>query len=799
MTTTTKRRPLEGIKVLDTAEERGELCGRLLADLGADVVRVEPPGGSASRRLPPLAPDGSSLHFAFRNAGERSVVVDAGRADDLVLLDGLFAWADVWIHSGSAAQDGGVLPTPSAVCGVHRHLVAVGVTDFGTTGPYRDHIATDAVMLAMSGMLFRSGTVDRPPLMLPGSIAYDTASVMACAAALAALWDRDRHGGADIDLSVMEAVTQTSDWALPLGSWVRGLGHDPSEVRDGAGTYLYHPCADGFVRLITMSVPQWRALREWIDAPEWLLDPHWENVGKRAEIADVLLELLDAHFAGFTREQACIEGQRLGVAVTPVLQPGEVLALRHLGQRNTFVPDVEVAAGVRTTAFAGFMMRDGVRLGVRGRAPQPDEHRGEIVAAVAAAPRRDVAPAADRPRRPLEGIRVVDFGVAGVGPEAARFFRDYGAEVVKVENRAFIDVIRPLGAGETSGAFVSSNRGKRSVGIDITTEEGRDLALGLVRWADVLIENAGPGVMDKLGLSPEQCRAVNPGLVYVSSQMMGRGGDWSEWTGYGPNTHPISGFAYLCDTPDHAGQIPPGSRSIFPDHLVGRLVATAALAGLFGRRATGEGSHLEIAQLDVIIGMLGDLLMAEASAPGSVTPQGNASDRGAPWGMYPCTGDEEWCAITITDDAMWSRLVDAMGRPSWSLEPGLATVEGRRDQAASLDERIASWTASQDSRALMAHLQGHRVAAGFLMYPKAMPDDPHLVARGFPIHVAQPGLGALVLEGPAFHSPSIAEPSVDLGPGLGEHTREVCRELLGLDEQRIEQLIADGVLQCPRS
>ncbi len=805
MTTGRRRLPLEGTRVLDMAEEKGELCGRLLADLGADVVRVEHPDGSPSRRLPPLAPDGTSLYFGYRNANKSSVALDP--AHDAETLRALLAWADVWIETTPPGTLAGFGFDPSEVSRRHPGLVVLSMTDFGQTGPYRDYRGTDPVLAAMAGMLFRSGGADRPPLLPPGTVAYHAASVTACFAVLSALLRRGVAGrGAHLDLSVMEAMAQMSDWGVPNSSVLQHLGVPVVETRDGSGnTYPIYRCTDGYVRLIVLSARQWRSLCEWMDAPDWLRDPHWDSMLSRLEIADVLEQMIEAHFAGLSRLAAAEEAQRRGVAVTPVLRPHEVLHLPHFEERATFVT-AEIAPGLRAATFAGFLEWDGSRLGFRRRAPVVDEDRQRVLeaarSALAPTPSAtgtvqpgDGSVAGPGPGRPFEGVRVLDFGIGGVGVEAGRMLADYGADVIKVESRGYPDFIRTIAGTEMTPSFASSSRGKRSFGVNLKSEAGLALLLRLVRVSDVLIENSAVGVMDRMGVSWSRCQQENPRLVYVSSQLMGQGGPWSHWLGYGPSTRPPAGMTYLWNYEEAPEEKPPGSRVIYPDHLVGRMCALGAVAGLLARDHTGEGCRVEVAQVETTIGILGDLYLQEAVAAGSVGPQGNHSQRGAPWGVYPCAGDDEWCVITVTDDAAWLGLRSAMGEPAWAQDADLGRAAGRLARRADLDDRVAAWTRDHDARRLTELLQSAGVAAGFMMTATRMVDDPHLVARGFPVPAEQPGCDGLILEGPAFHSASIPDPRPVPAPGLGQDTIDISRDLLGLDDEEIATLVNDGILE----
>ncbi len=269
--------PLDGLRVIDLSGEKGALCGRVLADLGADVILVEPPGGSPARAAPPLAPDGTSLSFAFRNAGKRGITLDIrtpeGRADLHRVLD----TADVWIEShapGALAQHG---LDPAAVLAAHPSLVLTSITDFGQTGPHCGYLGTDLIGYAMGGMLYRAGAAQRPPVVAPGQQAYDTAAVTAACATMAALLQRRQTGyGQWLDISVQEATSNLADWSVPLYSVMGFYSH-----REGAGMYPVYRCADGWVRLIIIGLKHWRALRAWMGEPPELQDPTYDDFLQR--------------------------------------------------------------------------------------------------------------------------------------------------------------------------------------------------------------------------------------------------------------------------------------------------------------------------------------------------------------------------------------------------------------------------------------------------------------------------------------------------------------------------------------
>jgi crotonobetainyl-CoA:carnitine CoA-transferase CaiB-like acyl-CoA transferase len=778
-------RPLTGIRVIDQADECGELCGRLLSDLGAEVIRVEPVGGAASRRLPPFHND-TSLYFTVRNLGKKSVTLDTDSDEGRRRLDDLLDTADVWIESHRADD-----LDRRAILNRHPSLIITSITPFGLTGPYRDYAATNAVLVAMSGLLFRSGVPEKPPLLAPGALAYDIASTTAAFATVTALWARAKTGrGQHLDLSVIEAAAQTSDWAMPSFSATKARGGSYFEIRTGsAPVYTMYPCADGFVRLIILNPRQWRAMRAWLGEPDVLQADHFDFLLGRMQIQH---DILDPMFAEFFKDKTKLdlasEAQRRGLAMTPVLTPDEVLAADHFTARKTF-RTAEIADGLSGRVADGFFILDGRRLGFTGPAPTAGEHDRATFAPIAKPAPVNSAPE----QRPFNGLRVLDFGIGGVGVEAGRLLAEYGADVIKIETRAHPDFIRAIYGTEMNPAFASSSRCKRSLGINLRTPAGLDIIKRLIAVSDIAIENSATGMMEKLGLGFDQMRQINPRLILASSQLMGASGPWKDWIGFGPNSRTAGAMTHLWNFPE--GGMPPGSGAIHPDHLAGRMLALGTVSTLLARDRRGLGSHLEVAQVETIIGLLADLMLKASLDPGTVGPQGNLSTRGAPWNVYPCAGTERWCIITVRNDDDWRRFRAAIGVPEWSRARDYDSASGRLERRAELDRRVAEWTSAHTDREVTEILQRAGVPAGFMMYASDMPDDPHLLARGYPQPLDQPGVGPMMFEGPAFHATSIPEPIVAPAPALGAHTREICRTILGMQDARVSQLVAEGVLE----
>jgi crotonobetainyl-CoA:carnitine CoA-transferase CaiB-like acyl-CoA transferase len=360
--------PLRDLRVIDLADEKGELCGRLLADFGADVVRVEPPAGARSRGLPPFH-DGQSLYFAYRNFNKRGAVLDLETSAGRERLHTLLAGADVMIESEAPGRLAAKNLDPAGLAERHPRLIVTSISDFGQTGPYRDWIGSDPVIEAVGGMITKAGLPTKPPLIPPCPIGYDVAGCVGALATLMAVWQRQRTGqGQHIDLAAMLALAQTTDWGFSNAGMMREKGLPYGDSRIGSGpVYTIYACKGGYVRLVVLSPRQWRAIWEWMGKPEAFADPYWEAFMARLQNADVLRELYTEHFASMTMDEVSAEAQRRGIVCTPVLRPEEVLANEHLRSRRSFV-EVEIARGVVGPVAAGFHELDGERIGIRRRA-----------------------------------------------------------------------------------------------------------------------------------------------------------------------------------------------------------------------------------------------------------------------------------------------------------------------------------------------------------------------------------------------------------------------------------------------
>ncbi|MCU1690795.1 MAG: hypothetical protein JWN20_2723 [Jatrophihabitantaceae bacterium] len=791
---------LADVRVLDLTDGKGEMCGRYLADLGAEVILVEPPTGASSRRLEPIV-EGASLYFATHNANKRSVTLDLAAPDHRRRFLDLVATADILIESFAPGHLTSLGLDAAALQSRRPALVVVSITDFGQDGPYSGYIATNLTISALSAVLDRSGNPGREPIPAPGRLVTEAAVIQAAWAALLAYANAVATGVGDhVDASLLELSISAFDPGFGVAGSARStLPADGEALRgrpDSSHLYPIVACADGSVRFCLLAPRQWRGMFALIGEPAEFADPKYDTILNRFAEWDRLLPVIAAAFRDKTKADLVAAGKALRIPLTDVLTLGESMAVDHFAARGAFV-DVEVAPGVKGKLANGFLLVDGVRAGIRSTAPALGEGNASLLDRLEPyrAPQALAEPVSSDPARPLAGLKILDLGVIVMGAELPRLFADMGADVVTVENAAFPDGMRQVPPGEViTQSFVWGHRNKRSLGLDLRRPGGAALFARLAAEADVVMSNFKPGTMQALGLGDDALRSANPRLVIAESSALGASGPWSDRMGYGPLIrastalsaqwrYPGSDSGY-CDT-----------NTVYPDHAAARVEAVAILAAVLRARRTGVGASISAAQAETILSQLSELYLEESLAPGSMQPMGNASAFDAPFGAYPCAGDDEWCAIEVRGDGDWKALTSVLGGTELA-DDRLATAAGRVARRAEVDAAVSAWRSRRSPLECMEVLQAAGVPAGAMARVPDLLDDPHLVARGFwrTIHQPQRPEAMPTENGPARFR-TIAEPAMGPAPLQGEHSRQVLREWLALTEAEVDRLVDDGVVE----
>jgi crotonobetainyl-CoA:carnitine CoA-transferase CaiB-like acyl-CoA transferase len=794
---------LASLRVLDLSGDDGDAVTRLLADLGADVLKVEPPGGSPSRTRPPTL-RGTSLRFVLHNANKRSTVLDPSQPNDRTRLVELAGSADIVVDSGNPGQATAYGTSCADLADRYPQLVALSVTDFGATGPRSSWRATDPVLYALSGALSRSGPTTGTPVLPPEGIASATAAVQAAWATLIAYYNRLRCGTGDyIDFARFDAVVMALDPTFGAHGQAAAGIRRPDRWRGrpkNQDAYPIYACKDGHVRICVMSPRQWRGLRRWIGEPQEFQDPKYDVIAARFAAWPQIGKLVERLFAGQTMKELASAGQAHGVPIAAVLSPAQILASDHF-QAVGAIADAELVPGVHARVPVGYFAVDGRHSGIR--APTPPAGRDE--ARWLAGPAATISPR--HVSRPFDGLRIIDLGVIVAGGELSRLYGDLGAEVIKVESAAYPDGLRQTRVGEAmTESFAWTHRNNLAFGVDLRSAQGKQIFSRLVAEADAVFANFKPGTLAALDFPYETLHALNRRVVLAESSAFGDTGPWSERMGYGPLVRATAGVSKLWTShddqdaqPDQPDQPASGSRhrfydatTIFPDHVVARITAIGALAALIHSERTGEGARVHVSQTEAVVNQLDARYVTDA-----VRAAGHADlrDDTSVHDVYPCAGDDEWCVISIRTDADWRSATAVFGLPELADDERFATGGARIAHRHELLAQVSAWTRTRPPLQVAEALQSAGIRAGQMNRPPDVLEDPQLRARKLFADMTHPlfdhPLPAETGPAPFRHIPPAPQRPAPLP---GQDTREICHKILGMSSEETERLINDGVL-----
>jgi len=400
----------------------------------------------------------------------------------------------------------------------------------------------------------------------------------------------------------------------------------------------------------------------------------------------------------------------------------------------------------------------------------------------------------------LADLRVLDFCWVGAGAFVTRLLADLGAEVVKVESHAHPDNLRlsgPHKAGakhlEGSGYFASRNTNKKSLALNMGHPDARAIARRLAQKCSIVTNNFRPGIMERWGLGYAELAADNPSLIYLAMPMQGSAGPNKSYIGFGSTIAAISGLVEMSGAPDRA---PIGTGTHYPDHVPNPGHALVGLlAAIFHRARTGQGQYIELAQLESTVNLMGPSILRYTACGELPHRTGNRREGAVPRGVFPCQGEDVWCAIEIESDQGWQALAEVLGRPSWMTEPALATLGGRSEFIDSIEARLAEETRRFQAADLVALLQARGIASAVVETSRDVMEDRQLMARGYWREIEHAEMGRLTVNLPPFFATEegrTREPAPP--PLLGEHTHEIATGLLGLTEGEYTRLINEQVL-----
>jgi crotonobetainyl-CoA:carnitine CoA-transferase CaiB-like acyl-CoA transferase len=774
--------PLSAYRILQLGSGIAlDYCGKLFADFGADVVKLEPSGGDPLRAMPPLVGAGESGYFAWLNTNKRSVTDTPGARAALL------AGADVLLDGRP----------PAAIGASHDEwrrqypgLAITAISWFGETGPYRDYAATDAICRALAGLVVLTGAAEGPPTLATEGQSAILAGLTAFIPTVAGLYGR-AAGARRFATSLYEASLGVSEyeWAI---AWDVGASRSRPGVNRFGRNYPVgiYPTKQGLIGVTIVTPGQWRGICEMLGLPDLAKMSHLSlNTDRLKHSAEI-----DAAFGPVwltrTAEAWFEQGLRykLPLAVVPTME--ELLRQKVHRDRGAFVP---VRIGDET--FEGPVVPlhlESTPPKPGGDAPQAGAHRATWTAPASPRPAHQATPST----LPLTGVRIIDLTMGWAGPTGARHLGDLGAEVIKVEACQYPDWWRGT---DLRASFIAEqryekipwfqlmNRNKLDVTLDLTHPEGVALLKQLVAGAHAVIENYSSEVLRKLGLDYSVLRHVRPGLVMLSMPAFGSFNAWSECRAYGSTLEQASGLPTITGFPHDP---PTMNQTAYGDPVGGFNAAAALIVALSHQQRTGEGQNIDLSQVECMLPLVAPALI-EQSAAGRVSPRlGNRHPRHVPHGCFRCAGDDVWLAIAVTDDAVWRAFSTLLGRED------LASLNAgeRRAREDELETIIAGWTAGRDADAAMRTLQGAGVAAGVARRPFDLLTDPHLLARGFWRQVERPFIGTHFQTSAAFREGADPYPLRRPAPTLGQDNEVILGERLGLDRNELDRLAELGVI-----
>ena len=794
--------PLDGVRVLDLSDHRAALGSRTLADLGAAVTMVEPPGGSSIRHLAPFvddapSPDGSYQHLYF-NVNKGSIVLDWRTEEGMQRLLQLVGSADILIESNQPGE----FPVVE-VRSANPHLIVVSATPYGQRGPRSGWRATDLTATAAGGLLQISGERTDPPVHGAAFPAHTMTGLTVASSAMTALHGRDQtrgQPGCQIDISMQEATSfQTVQTSNP-NIW-RWRGEAP--YRPALSQVIR--CADDRWMACNISpnkLPEFIAMLDEAGIEHDLDPDNWVVLfrGDRAAwqyLENPLQDMAIKLAAVWPRQKLLDRLWACGTPAMPTLRFSEFAENEHYQTAGQF-SEVDTPAIGRSLSYSRSAL-DPVQSPLPMRpAPRLGEHSDSASSANANGTAAAGGPSESFPDMPLAGIRVLDLTWVAAGPLTTRLMANFGAEVIKVESSG--ERMDPLRVQPIKGEFHFDlpdlynevNTGKKSVTIDLADERGKDLLRELVAHCDVLTNNYSGGSLARMGFPWEQLRDVNPRLISVHLPGVGGDSPWRPLRTLGNLLKAASGMNFQMGYPD---QPPRGMGVAYPDFTTPHLGVTAILSALRAREETGEGREIELSQLSATVALLGAQWMQFDQVGEDLPRPGNRDPNMCPHGVFPSTGDDQWVAIALESDEQWPAFAHAIERQDWAERSDLRTLVGRMACEDEIESAIGDWTSGLSKWHAAEQLQAAGIAANAVEDLRDMMDiDEHF--RDHYQHVEQPSHPGvdIWIDGAPWEFAHLEPRVIERAPMLGEHNEEVLSGLLGKSTDEIAELIASGVV-----
>ena len=814
---------LEGLRIVEYGSlVAGPYCAKLLADGGAQVIKVEPPQGEELRRpaysFAEEEEQSRAGLFQFLNTNKRGVTLDLYTAQGRRLLWRLLAEADIFIWSGPSELGRKLRLHYRDLREANPRLIVTAITPFGLTGPYRNFKSDEFIVYNLGGLGYASpGPPDHtddppnePPLHPRTPIADIITGLVGAGATMMAVFARGQDGkGRQVDVSGMEAVASMVARDISVYSCIREITGRLPKIFALQPNAMF-PCKDGWVVVATPYRGHWDRLVELMGSPEWVSLEVFSDDRLRAANFDALRPLIEEWTMQHTGEEIMLMAQSKSIPCFPAFTVGQMVESEHTRARD-FLWTVPVEGKPARIPGPPYKLPETPHT-LRNGAPELGQHNediygtllgaGELGNREAARPWGHLTSATDGRSTltpmPLDGVRVLDLGQVVAAPHCARMLAWMGADVITVESTKRLTTrnsppyARNRPGLNTSALYNALGPNKRSCTLNLTTPQGLELFKGLVRVSDIVVENFATRTMPKLGLAYDTLRQLNPGIIMLSISGFGRSGPMKDYVAMHSAVNLFSGVATVTgygpeDKPRILG-------AIVPDPLSGTAGCLAILEALYYRDRTGRGQHIDLSMSEVFTNLIPEAVVAYSRNGRHQAPLGNRDPYKAPHGVYRCKGPDHWVAISVSTDQQWQAFCTVLGQPELAQNSRFADAASRWRHQDELDTIITWWTRRQTHYKAMHVLQAAGVPAGAATDAKDLLNDPHLRARKRIVQTDHPEAGRHRMLGMPWDVGEVPRLKYRPAPCMGQHTNEVLRELLGISDKEIQQLSAENVL-----
>jgi crotonobetainyl-CoA:carnitine CoA-transferase CaiB-like acyl-CoA transferase len=848
---------LAGLRIIEIADERAEYVGLLLAGLGAEVIKIEPPEGSATRRIGPFLDDRPgaerSLFFWHYNRNKKSVVLDLREAPAREELLRLLHGADVLLDSSCGALNHALGLDRAALSAHFPQLVVARMTPFGDDGPWAAFKSSDLVHLALGGVMMNCGYdpdpglhYDTPPIAPQIWHAYHIAGEQLATGIIAALIHRHRSGqGQEVSIAIHEAVSKNPEldimhwvmrrvplWRLTNRHAVETPNHSPSicHTKDGRWFIMHGMGARDLKNLVPLLARY--GMQADLQPPPPDADLKARQVPGSAagdETRAHMLDVVQRFIRAWTyADMPWREAQDAGLLWAPLRKPHENALDEHWLKRRTYadIPHPELGRSFRYPASKWLSNRTSWQVGRRapllGEDTQPVLRGTERRPSVPAQPRGVENPnlsALHGKPFPLQGVKILDFAWFLASAGGTRFLAAMGAESFKVEWKDNPDTrlaaMAPVGGRaareaatgplpgvkdpDMGGQFHNKNAGKRGISLNIRHPKGLQIAKDLVRICDIVAEGFSPGVLQRLGLGYDVMRSIRPDIIYIQQAGMGAHGVYGRMRTVGPVAAAFAGQGDMSGLPEPA--MPVGWGYSYLDWMGAYGYALALLGALYHRDRTGEGQWIDASQCESGLFLTGATVLDWWANGREWRRYGNRSPYkpAAPHGAYRCAGTDRWIAIACFTQPEWQALAEVAGRTEWLDDRRFASLSDRLAHQDALDALVQSWTSTQEPYVCMMALQRAGVPAGVCQNAEDRCDhDPQLRHLNWLTEVTGSKIGTWpVYELPMkfTRTPAYVGGPIDRGaPCYGEDNEWLLTNLLGMSRSDVERLAEEGVI-----